>query len=168
MTTSNPYSEGLRHGYGLREALAKLADEYANELGTVSYQWLSQKTLKPLLAAHPAAPAVPQPAGQGPTQAEVLAAIDGERGYMDNWAGRARNDALSDARDAVEKLYEHASLTAVPQPVDREALAICLHSFDGYAIETGEQWSECNQDRKGAFLYQADAVLAVLAGGEQS
>ena len=46
---------------GLREALEKLADEYADELGTVSYQWLSEKTLKPLLAAHPAAPAVPQP-----------------------------------------------------------------------------------------------------------
>lgn len=44
-------------------------------------------------------------APSSPHLREILAAIDGERGYMDNWAGRARNDALTDAREAVEKLF---------------------------------------------------------------
>jgi hypothetical protein len=66
----------------------------------------------------------------------------------------------------VPTYYAHVDAVmelARPMPT-REALGILLHSFDGFAIETGEQWSECNEDRQGAFLYQAATVLALLNG----
>lgn len=147
---------------GLREALERLATKYANESGTVSFQWLSEKTLKPLLAAHPAAPAVPQPADERPLRAAL------ERYFSDGGPDTPIrtmwHKSVEHWEAPAEDIRELIAGSAVPQPVDREALreriAVVLH--DSQCPDR-----RCEPTVMGAYYAQADAVLAVLAGEQE-
>lgn len=147
------YLDGLRDA---KQAGEDCTDGFGN---LYRLDWLDamEKLREDAFKAMDTAPAVPQPAV---ALGDVLQVLDDV--YT---SGAMGGEWPTLGADAVMELLRSS---AVPQPVDREALAICLHSFDGFAIETGEQWSECNADRKGAFLYQADAVVALLGGSGET
>lgn len=179
---------------GLREALEKhrFCSHHRRVQGCPYCD--CDEEVKRILAAHPAAPAVPlpdngdafargaaaehaaghlgiplegcaecrtaRPAVPLPVDRPVLDREAARKAIYTSLFGKAEGtyDNIEIAIDAVMEL-------ARPMPT-REQLAICLHSFDGFAIETAEQWSDCNPERQGAFLYQAAAVLALLNGSE--
>lgn len=92
---------------GLREALEKLAVEWGDEPSTASRQWLA-RDLRALLAAHPAAPAVPPQ----PAEHAVCNAC--------GWEGDAAHDLCPACGQDEVNYFTPASESAVPQPAEVE------------------------------------------------
>jgi hypothetical protein len=179
------YDEAQRHGIGGTESRDWLIGKV---LPIVKDHVIAEDVAAVLLSETDLSPAEPAPDRQ-PSDAAIEAA---EREYEafgatlgDAIVAAYRVDAprpllhLGDVLAALEEVYQSGAQggewptlgadavmeRARPMPT-REQLGIFLHSFDAFAIESGEQWSECSMERQGAFLYQADALLALLNGAE--
>jgi hypothetical protein len=102
---------------GLREALKKLVAEWSER--ATGYDEYSE--LRALLATHPAAPAVPQPAADSGHNHLPRCCCPTWQVAPDDHDYESRGGRIE--REACPGCPEHGAPAAVPQPVDREALA---------------------------------------------
>lgn len=156
---------------GLREALEKLADTYADvHGGNPSAPGSRERVyfgveidLRTALENHPAAPAGLQPADERPLRAALERYFS--NGGPDTPIRTTWHEGVEHWEAPAEDIRELIDGSAVPQPVDRQAIARAIHDVDEkhpwlseYCID-----SECGK----SYDRYAAAVLAVLAGEQE-